>query len=418
MKKYFNGQVPRTKGLIRLFALILIFSLLSTLSIVIDAEGTTNGWVVVDGNEQYHVDGRPLKGIHKIGSTTYLFNNQGNKSTGWHRIKGKEYYFDPNYGGGMITGKRKVGKTTYFFNNAGQKEYGWQRLSGKDYYFDPKYGGGMITGKRKVGKTTYLFNNAGYKEYGWHRLHGKEYYFDPNYGGGMITGKRKVGKTTYLFSNSGYKLYGWHRLEGVAYYFNPKFGGALTTDYPVYSGYGDDVINLNDPYGITLFKIKSLNSDGHFAVWAYSSNSDHRDLLVNTIGSYQGITMEDPYYTKNGNNINQLEIKADGPWEIEVIPLSAVKSISSGQTVTGTGDSVLRVKGNTRTATIKGNQSSHHFAVHSYGYSKHRTGKYTRDLLVNEIDPYSGTVSLQDPYMQGVKIIQIKAVGPWSIKIN
>lgn len=63
----------------------------------------------------------------------------------------------------MITGKQKIGSTTYLIHNNGYKTYGWHKLDGRDYYFDPNFGGGMITGERKVKNSIYLFGSNGAK---------------------------------------------------------------------------------------------------------------------------------------------------------------------------------------------------------------------------------------------------------------
>ena len=158
-----------------------------------------NGWVKLsNGQVRYYIDGEYVTGLRKIGKTTYLFNKDGYRQTGWHVVGGKHMYFNTK-NGGRWTGLRKIGKTTYLLASNGGKLYGWHRLGGKEFYFDPKHGGGMITGKRVIGKTTYLLSRSKGKLTGWHVLGGNKYYFDPNYGGGMVTGLRKAGGSAYYF---------------------------------------------------------------------------------------------------------------------------------------------------------------------------------------------------------------------------
>ena len=188
-----------------------------------------HGWLAFNAKQYYCLGGIPVKGLRKIGGTKYLFGNDGAKQFGWHRVGGKEMYFDLNTGG-QWTGKRRIGKTTYLLAPDGGKIYSWARLGGKDYYFDKRYGGGMVTGKRQIGNTIYFLNYKGYKDYGWKLLGGKKYYFDKKYGGGMITGLRKIGRGTYYFHTKDTKpgaddkgsalCNGSKRINGKTYYFN------------------------------------------------------------------------------------------------------------------------------------------------------------------------------------------------------
>ena len=160
-----------------------------------------NGWHVIGGKERFYRNDQFLTGMKKVRNTTYLFSGDGSKQYGWHRLNGKDYYFNPQ-NGGMWTGKRKIGNTTYLLTGEGSKSYGWHRLNGKDYYFDPQ-NGGMWTGKRKVGNVTYLFNSSGEKQYGWY-FDGKHKYYFNTTNGGMLTGLRKINGAHYYFTlNSG-----------------------------------------------------------------------------------------------------------------------------------------------------------------------------------------------------------------------
>ena len=149
------------------------------------------------GEVRYYLDGDVLIGLHTIGKTTYLFNGQGVRQSGWHVVGGVVMYFDHDHGG-RRTGLTKIGKTTYLLSAKKGKLCGWHKINGKEMYFDPNYGCGRVTGKRTIGQTTYLLTADG-KLSGWHVLKGDKYYFDPNYGNGMVTGLRKVGSGTYFF---------------------------------------------------------------------------------------------------------------------------------------------------------------------------------------------------------------------------
>lgn len=168
----------------------------------------------------------------------------------------------------------------------------------------------------------------------------------------------------------------------------------------IYSGSGDSVISINNPYDLAVFFISGNSADRHFAVRGYDSADNYTNLFVNTTDSYSGLTLDTDGPTTS------FEISAVGEWSIEVRSIRTCKPISSGQTIFGSGDDVLLIEGNSKTAKITGNEASRHFAVKAYG---------SRDkLLVNTTETYSGTVKLnENPH-----ILEISAVGEWSITID
>lgn len=169
----------------------------------------------------------------------------------------------------------------------------------------------------------------------------------------------------------------------------------------VFSGSGDDVISIGSIKDGYVFYIEGNTQENHFAIKAYDQKGDYLELLVNTTDSYKGITMDPSLET------TMLEINASGSWKLELLPLSSLDMIIPGQLYSGRGDTVLLLNSGGSIARIKGNSSENHFAVRSY--SSTRT-----DLLVNTTDRYEGNVMLRsDPF-----ILEIKAVGDWSIDIN
>lgn len=143
------------------------------------------GWHSVNNwNMYFNEDNGGLwTGKRKIGATTYLFDSSGHKIDGWHRLNGKDYYFNEE-NGGMWTGKRTIGRTTYLLHNDGYKIFGWfVDGDGNKFYFDPNFGGGMITGFRKVGNAYY--------------------YFDTNNGQAITNDSKIVNHKTWYFNNSG-----------------------------------------------------------------------------------------------------------------------------------------------------------------------------------------------------------------------
>ena len=100
-------------------------------------------------------------------------------------------------------------------------------------------------------------------------------------------------------------------------------------------------------------------------------------------------------------------VKATGAWSIEIRPLSTARTVGTPGQIQGTRDDVIRVTGSPSTAHIVGNAGSRYFGVWAY-YG--RTTMY--DLLVNEADPYDGTVMFSKP---NAYLIEVHASGPWSI---
>lgn len=139
----------------------------------------------------------------------------------------------------------------------------------------------------------------------------------------------------------------------------------------------------------------------NFAVKSLDASLTIQDLLVNTIGNYQGTVLVDESV---GYLTTALEITADGPWTVTLVHLSALPSFDA-QT-SGTGDAVLRYLGNAGVAAIQHTGQSN-FAVKYYNDDG-------GDLLVNEIGAYSGSVAFRSP----PALIEITAEGSWSIAVS
>lgn len=169
----------------------------------------------------------------------------------------------------------------------------------------------------------------------------------------------------------------------------------------VYSGTGDSVLEIAPFDGVYVFHIKGNSESRHFAVTAYDSNGNYLDLLVNTTDAYDGITL-DPTQTTS-----VLEISATGDWTVELVSAYNIETMSSGETLNGSGDSVFMALDEMKIATISGNAAGRHFAVQALGVS-------STDLLVNTTDPYDGTVMVKNAPI----FIVVNAEGDWSISMS
>lgn len=171
-----------------------------------------------------------------------------------------------------------------------------------------------------------------------------------------------------------------------------------TTEPPpepvVLEGSGDSVVDFEHPEpGVVWWATISYDGGGNFAVWELDDQLEQLDLLVNEIGSYSGNVA----IGLRGDTAG-FEVTAAGPWRIEAKPQEMLRPFDTE--VSGTGDDVVAYLGDPMAAHITHTGESN-FAVHS-----------ERDLLVNEIGNYEGTVR----FPGGPALVRITADGPWTIE--
>jgi hypothetical protein len=170
-----------------------------------------------------------------------------------------------------------------------------------------------------------------------------------------------------------------------------------------FAGNGDSIVDV-ETSGPALVHIVGNSSSRFFAVINYDANNEQIDLLVNTTDPYDGIR---PLDFMEDEQTYRFEVKADGEWTIEVLPLSSIYKLEIPGEISGKGDYVFAIIGGTPdTAIINGNASSRYFGVFGYGDRK--------DLLVNTTDPYNGTVLLSSDTF----IIEVRAEDDWTINIK
>ena len=146
------------------------------------AQAVKTGWQTTASGKRYYLDesGKRVTGLKKIGSKWYLFSSKGIQRTGWRRVKGKKYYFDPDKQGARARGWTNIGSKRYFFKSNGKYKTGWMKKSGKYYYF--RSNGVMVKG--------------------WKTISGKRYYFLKTTGE-RASGAVTVGKKEYVFGKEG-----------------------------------------------------------------------------------------------------------------------------------------------------------------------------------------------------------------------
>jgi hypothetical protein len=184
---------------------------------------------------------------------------------------------------------------------------------------------------------------------------------------------------------------------------------ATSTPVPqpiTYTGTGDSVIDIETTWGSDSSIVEiSHTGGGNFAVWNVDENNEHIDLLVNTIGSYQGRVPID--LMADQNPTRRMEIHAGGTWTIVLSPLSLdyIRICEVPGPCNGDGDDLVALKGDPDTMQVEYSGGGN-FAI--WGYASER------DLLVNEIDTYSGKVLLAN----GTFMLVIHAAGPWTLDIT
>jgi hypothetical protein len=184
---------------------------------------------------------------------------------------------------------------------------------------------------------------------------------------------------------------------------------ATPTEVPqpiTYTGTGDSVIDIETTWGSDSSIVEITHKGGgNFAVWNVDENNEHIDLLVNTIGNYTGRVAID--LMANQNPTRRLEINAGGSWTIVLYPLSLdyIRICVVPGPCTGTGDDLVALDGDPDTMQVE-YPGGGNFAIWSFATE--------RDLLVNEIGPYSGKVLLTN----GTFMLVVHAEGPWTLDIT
>jgi hypothetical protein len=160
------------------------------------------------------------------------------------------------------------------------------------------------------------------------------------------------------------------------------------------------VVSLSLPAEPVVIEF-SHDGDSNFYVWSLDESLSSIDLLVNEIGTYNGTRL---MQAEADESVTGLEVGADGNWTYEVRRLS--QEPNRNCPVVGQGDSVIvlsRFKNTAGTATLTHDGSSN-FYIWAWNDTD-------RDLLVNEIGSYSGTV----PVSAGFATWEIGADGKWTV---
>jgi hypothetical protein len=172
----------------------------------------------------------------------------------------------------------------------------------------------------------------------------------------------------------------------------------------ILEGAGDNVVDVPKGDEPMIAKV-AYNGGSNFVIWNIDRSGNQMDLLVNTIGAYQGTL---PIDFLDNEQTASFEIKADGAWRIELLTLGKARQSEIPSVIQGVGDDVIILINANKADLLKVDAStaSSNFIVYQYSNVK--------DLIVNEIAPYTGTV----PLKSDVVLLTIKATGPWQLEVT
>ena len=166
-------------------------------------------------------------------------------------------------------------------------------------------------------------------------------------------------------------------------------------------GRGSKVARFRIPRDSAAIAEISHRGSSNFAIWSVARNGAKNELLVNTIGNYEGTVLFDE---QSDQHFVAFEVEADGRWVVRILPVTRAKQWNGRQTLDGRGDQVIRLDPSSSglVSTRIRHDGSSNFAVMAYGD--------TTELLVNEIGRYRGESLLPN----GTIVLEISADGRWS----
>jgi hypothetical protein len=169
------------------------------------------------------------------------------------------------------------------------------------------------------------------------------------------------------------------------------------------AGEGDKVPKFTTPDRAISIAEATHKGERNFAIATIDAAGEQLDLLVNTVGNYQGTVLFD---MESGYHSAAFEVTADGAWTITVKPVADAPKWDLSGKLNGSGDAVYLVSPPSSglvTLDIT-NDGERNFAVIAYTI-------LSGDVLVNEVGNYSGQVLLPDETV----LLEITTDGAWSL---
>ncbi len=177
----------------------------------------------------------------------------------------------------------------------------------------------------------------------------------------------------------------------------------------VYEGEGSKDFGIRRPEeGSFLLYIEGNREEGHFTVTGvhalptYYGGKSTTHLFVNTSVEYEGTVLDWEGRT------NELRIQAEGPWRVEVRPLSMAKKIEANEKIEARGDSVLLLEDEVGEVSVKGGlgeeRGGDHFQLVAYNKS--------REVIAEESGEYEEVLEIPDD----TEILQVLSCREWEIE--
>lgn len=197
-----------------------------------------SGWQKVNGSwyyfNPYHDGsyGAAKTGWFKsVAGNWFYFDADGKAETGLHVINGRWYDFDVN-NAWALKGWQKVNGSWYYFDDTNAwAETGWQHINNRWYHFGQD--GKVATGLQSINGHTYYFDaDNAWADTGWQKINGSWYYFDGTNAWAM-TGWQRINNRWYYFDNTGKSLSGLQTINGHTYYFDPDNAWAVTGQHTI-----------------------------------------------------------------------------------------------------------------------------------------------------------------------------------------
>ncbi len=166
-------------------------------------------------------------------------------------------------------------------------------------------------------------------------------------------------------------------------------------------GTSADVVPL--PEGASGGLVTAVHEgEGNFAVSVLdAANQPTGELLVNTIGAYQGTTA---FGVQGLGDGVALQVQASGKWTLTLAPISTAPVLAPS----GQGDAVFLYGAAAATLSVT-NEGEGNFVVQQYTGNPLDFG-----LLVNEIGPYQGKV----PLTAGPSVVSVQSTGAWTMSVG
>jgi hypothetical protein len=158
----------------------------------------------------------------------------------------------------------------------------------------------------------------------------------------------------------------------------PEPTEAPQPEIKTYSGRGDDVIKFKKAITEPMLVVTSWSGpDDNNTIYTYDSDGNEGDLLVNTIGSYNGTNVINIH---KDENVKALKIEGSGSWKIALKPINEATAWDGKGTFSGQSDDVINVSGvfdGMDSMKFKSTKTEGNVTVYGVGDDE--------DLIVNEI---------------------------------